>query len=176
MKSLGVTSVLLLALVLASPSAGEAQFLRPSELCSDHPDAAIVAFEDASLELRVRAAWSLGAEDDLTCRLVAGLTRLGAGQAGIESLGEIQTLTGLDRLRLGSNSITDLSALGGLTRLTGLGLVDNSITDISALDGITSLESLDLNDRVLRRSGGAISSRWCRRAVAWPVSTTQPAG
>ncbi len=49
MKTLGVTSVLLLTLVLASPSAVEAQVLRPSELCSDHSDAAIATFEDANL-------------------------------------------------------------------------------------------------------------------------------
>ncbi len=53
MKNFGVTSVLLLTLVLASPSAGQAQVLRPSELCSDSPDAAIATFEDANLESQV---------------------------------------------------------------------------------------------------------------------------
>ena len=80
MKSFGVTSVLLLTLVLASPSAGEAQVLRlqPSELCSDHSGAAIATFEDANLEARVRAALSLGAQDDLTCGMVSGLRVLDA--------------------------------------------------------------------------------------------------
>ena len=78
MKTIGVTSVLLLTLVLASPSAGEAQVLQPSELCSDHPDTAIATFEDANLEARVRSALSVGEQDDLTCRLVSGLTRLDA--------------------------------------------------------------------------------------------------
>ncbi len=45
MKSFGVTSVVLLTLILASPSAAEAQVLQPSELCSDHADAAIATFD-----------------------------------------------------------------------------------------------------------------------------------
>ena len=76
MKSFGITSVLLLTLVLASPSAGEAQVLQPSELCSDQPDAAIATFVDADLEARVRSALSVGDQEDLTCGLVSGLTLL----------------------------------------------------------------------------------------------------
>ena len=78
MKSFGVTSVLLLTLVLASPSAGEAQVLRPNQLCTDHPDAAITTFEDVNLEAAIRAALSVGAQEDLTCGLVSGLTDLDA--------------------------------------------------------------------------------------------------
>ncbi len=78
MKTLGVTSVLLLTLILASPTAAEAQVLRPSELCSDSHDAAIATFEDADLEAAVRSALSVSARDDLTCGLVSGLTELDA--------------------------------------------------------------------------------------------------
>ena len=123
MKSVGVTSVLLLTLVLANPSAGEAQVLRPNELCSDHADAAIATFEDANLEARVRSALSVGERDDLTCGLVSGLTDLEAQNAGIESLVGLQNLTGLTVLRLRSNSITDISALSGLTGLLELVLL-----------------------------------------------------
>ena len=49
MKSFGITSVLLLTLVLASPSTVEAQVLQPGELCGAHADAAIATFEDANL-------------------------------------------------------------------------------------------------------------------------------
>ncbi len=80
MKSVGVILVLLL---LANLSAAEAQVLRPGDLCSDHPDAAIATFEDANLEARVRSALSLGAPDDLTCRLVSRLTGLVTEEAGI---------------------------------------------------------------------------------------------
>jgi len=142
MKSFGVTAVVLLTLVLASPSTVEAQVLQPGELCGDNADVAIAMFEDANLEARVRAALSVGAQDDLTCGLVSGLTRLAAAQAGIGSLAGIQNLTGLTDLRLDYNSITDLSALSGLTNLTLLFLDSNSITDISALSGLTSLRSL----------------------------------
>ncbi len=145
MKTLGVLSVLLPRVVLASLSAGEAQVrqvLQPSELCSDHSDAAIATFEDANLEAPIRAALSLGEQDDLTCGLVSGLTVLGARSAGIGSLVGIQNLTSLRRLELNNNSITDISALSGLTRLQFLFLANTSITDISALGGLTSLTQL----------------------------------
>ena len=145
MKSFGVTSVLFLTVLLASLSAGEAQVrLRPSEPCSDHPGPAIATFEDANLEAEVRAALSVGAEDDLTCGLVSGLTRLDAEQAGIESLVGIQNLTSLTNLDLGHNSITDISALSGLTSLERLRLGSNSITDIRALSGLTGLTRITL--------------------------------
>ena len=107
MKTLDITSVLLLTLVLASPSAGEAQarqLLQPSALCSDQPDAAIATFEDANLEARIRSALSVGAQQELTCGLVSGLTRLDAERAGIESLVGIQNLTSLTFLSLRRSS------------------------------------------------------------------------
>ena len=158
MKTLGVVSVLLLTLLLANLSAGEAQArLQPGELCSDHSDAAIATFEDANLETAIRAAFSVGAQDDLTCGLVAGLTDLEARDAGIESLVGIQNLTSLTTLYLVDNPITDISALSGLTSLTTLWLFRNSITDISALSGLTSVTDLRLGGnsitdiRALRR-------------------------
>ena len=146
MKSFGVTSVVLLTLVLTSPSAVGAQVLQPGELCGDNADVAIAMFEDANLEARVRAALSVGAQDDLTCGLVSGLTRLAAAQAGIGSLAGIQNLTGLTDLGLGTNSITDISALSGLTSLERLRLDSNSITDINPLSGLTSLTNLSLTN------------------------------
>ncbi len=145
MKSFGVTSILLLTLVLASPSAGEAQVLRPNELCSDRPDGAIATFEDARLEAAIRAALSVGAQDDLTCGQVSRLTRLDASFAAIGSLVGIQNLTRLTFLYLWGTSPTDISPLSGLTSLTILSLSANSITDISALSGLTSLTALRLD-------------------------------
>ena len=146
MKRLGVTSVLLLTLVLASPSAGEAQVLRPGDLCSDHPDTAIATFEDVNLEARVRAALSVGERDDLTCGLASGLMALSANDAGIESLVGIQNLNGVTFLNLGVNSITGIGALRGLTSVERLHLDYNSITDISPLSGLTSLNHVQLDD------------------------------
>ena len=147
MKSLGVTSVLLLTLLLAFSSTGEAQVLQPSELCSDQPDAAIATFEDANLEARVRASLSVGEQDDLTCRLVSGwMGFLDAEQAGIESLVGIQNLRSLTYLGLGSNSITDISGLSGLTSLRGLYLYGNFISDLSVVSALTSLRGLFLID------------------------------
>ncbi len=146
MKSVGVASVLLLTLVFASPSAGEAQVLRPNELCSDYSGAAIATFDDANLAAAVRDALSVGAQDDLTCGLVSALTDLEARNAEIESLVGIQNLTSLTNLDLWPNSITDISSLRGLTSLTTLDLGGNSITDISALSGLTRLAFLHLSN------------------------------
>ena len=126
MKTLGVTSVLLLTLVLASPSAVEAQVLRPNQLCSDQPEAAIATFEDANMEAAIRAGLSVDAQDDLTCGLISGLTELDAQSADIVSLVGIQNLTSLTTLNLGNNSITDIGALSGLTSLRFLYLHDNT--------------------------------------------------
>ena len=92
MKSSVVTSALLLTLVFASSSAGDAQasqVLRPGQLCSDHGDAAIATFEDADLEAAVRRALSVGAREDLICGLVCGLRGLAASGAG-----PVRTVTG----------------------------------------------------------------------------------
>ena len=118
--------------------------LQPRELCSDHTGYVIATFEDANLEAAIRAALEVGAEEDLTCGLISGLTALNADTVGIESLVGMQNLTSLTSLRLGSNSITDISVLSGLTSLTYLYLDSNSITDISALSGLTSLTGLGL--------------------------------
>ena len=137
MRSFVVTSVLLLTLVVASASAGEAQVLKPDELCSDYPDSAIATFADADLETAVRRALSVGAREDLTCRRVSGLTALSASgpgpvravsgspewpdpDYGFENLTGMQNLTGLTRLTMNNRWITDISALRGLTNLTVL--------------------------------------------------------
>ena len=61
------------------------------------------------LEAAIRAALSVGAQEDLTCGVVSGLTTLVAQFAGITSLVGIQNLTGLTNLHLDSNSISDIS-------------------------------------------------------------------
>ncbi|MHC4089453.1 MAG: leucine-rich repeat domain-containing protein [Planctomycetota bacterium] len=118
----------------------------PLVLCTDNPGTAIATFEDANLEAAIRAALSVGAQDDLTCDLLAGLTDLTAENAGITSLVGIQNLTSLTNLRLQENSISDLSPLSGLTSLRLLVLWNNSISDISALSGLTSLTNLVLEN------------------------------
>ncbi len=141
-----VSASLLLALSCSSDLETQATVLLPNESCSGQPDAAIATFEDANLEVRVRAALSVGAQDALTCRLVSVLTELDAEESGIESLLGTQNLTGLSFLGLLENSITEISALSGLTSLRSLDLGDNSITDISALSELTSLEFLRLEN------------------------------
>ena len=121
-------------------------FLQAGEPCSDRPDAAIATFEDANLEAATRTALSVGAQDDLTCRLVAGLAELDAPGRTIESLAGIQNFTILAGLDLQDNSIVNIGALVGLTNLTRLTLATNSITNISPLSGLTSLTFLWLND------------------------------
>ena len=131
--------------------------LEPGELCSDNPASAIATFEDANLEAAIRNALAVGAQDDLTCGLISGLTDLPAGGVlptgphSITSLVGIQNLTGLATLELGGNLITDISSLSGLTSLTYLslsGLSDfssNIISDISPLSGLALLTDLRLH-------------------------------
>ena len=114
--------------------------LKPSEFCSDHPDAAIATFEDANLEAAIRAALSVGAQEPLTCGLVSGLTVLDASFAGITSAG----ITSLAVLSIFDNSITDISALSGLTSLAGLFLSNNpNLTEIQPLLDNTGLGAGD---------------------------------
>ena len=124
--------------------------LEPSEFCSDHPDAAVATFEDANLEAVIRAALSVGAQEDLTCGLISGLTELDARWSEITSLVGIQNLTGLTALWLHDNSITDIGALSGLTGLASLSLGNNpNLTDIQPL-----LDNMGLGggDRVYLRA------------------------
>jgi hypothetical protein len=86
MQSFGITSVLLLTGVLASPSAGEAQVLRPNELCSDHPDAAIATFGDATLEAWVRGGLLPVYGLSEASQLDQDLVRVAAGHNRIELL------------------------------------------------------------------------------------------
>ena len=124
------------------PDMDEPLVLQPTELCSENPNTAIVTFEDANLEARVRSALSVSPQRDLTCGLVSGLAELVAQRAGITSLVGIQNLTSLTGLFLLENPISDISALSGLTSLTSLDLNNTSISDISALSGLTSLTGL----------------------------------
>ena len=117
----------------------------PSAFCADNPPSAIATLDDANLEAAVRAALGIGAQDDLTCGLVAGLTSLTANDAGITSLVGIQNLTSLTSLDLGGNSISNILSLIGVTSLTALHLNDNLISDISLLGGLTSLTTLHLS-------------------------------
>ena len=172
MKSFGVTSVLLPTLILASLSVGEAQVrLHPSELCSDHSDAAIATFEDADLEAVIRAALSVSAREDLTCGLVSGLTALAARPGGrnqvfvvygaprprggaipehpFESLVGIQNLTSLTNLTINDRSLTDISPLSGLSNLRVLQLHTNRIRDLSPLSGLTGLIQLTLSENLI---------------------------
>jgi Leucine-rich repeat (LRR) protein len=123
--------------------------LQPSELCTDFPSTAIATFEDANLAEAVRAALSVGAQQDLTCGLISGLTVLNVRDVGIGSLEGIQNLTSLTELLVFGDSITDVSPLSGLTRLTVLAVVSNRITDISPLSGLTNLTALALQGNTI---------------------------
>ena len=84
---------------------------------------------------------------------LAGLRRLDAPNAGIESLEGLQQATGLTILNLGGNELSGPipSWLGGLTELTWLRLADNRLSgEIPAeLANLTALTSLNLNGNEL---------------------------
>ena len=72
--------------------------LQPADLCSDNPGSAIATFADANLEVAVRTALGIGAQDDLTCGLLATLANLTANDAGIVSMVGVQNLMSLTTL------------------------------------------------------------------------------
>jgi Leucine-rich repeat (LRR) protein len=94
----------------------------------------------------IRERLSLGAEKNLTCDVVSGLTELDANCFEITSVVGIQNLTSLDSLYLGDNSISDIDPLSRLTSLGWLHLVNNSIADIGVLSGLTNLTNLSLDN------------------------------
>jgi Leucine-rich repeat (LRR) protein len=157
MRILSYALIIILANLFAQ--VGHANhILQAGGLCSEHPTG-IGTFEDADLEHAVRTALSVSAQEDLSCSLLAGLTKLSAGPpvpvfyvsgsprwpdpaVSFESLAGIQNLTGLTSLQLHNRSITDISGLSGLTKLTFLSLHTNYIKDISALKELTNLTTL----------------------------------
>ena len=118
--------------------------LQPSELCSDNPSSDITTFSDAHLEVAVRDQLWVGAQEDLTCDLLSGVTTLVAHSSRIGDLGGIESLTSLRGLYLPSNSIIDISALSGLTSLSSLRLDNNpDLTGIQPLLANTGLGTGD---------------------------------
>ena len=110
------------------PDMDEPLVLQPTELCSDNPGTAIATFVDANLETAIRTELLVGAQGDLTCSLISGLSSLetwemrgvGLFPAGITSLVGIQNLTSLGYLGLsgfggGPDQISDISPLSGLS-------------------------------------------------------------
>ena len=197
MKDVTVYVGLLLTFALALPSGGEAQsrrVLEPTEHCRDHSPSAIVTFADPDLEAVVRGALSVGAQADLTCGLVSGLTRLTAPAEfnprtnrviygghfrespvkRFESLEGIQNLTGLTNLSLGDRLITDIGPLSELTNLRVLSLHTNWISDVSPLSGLTNLTQLTLSENQIGDIGplrGLTNLTLLRLHSYYPVQT-----
>ena len=120
MKSMHVTPVLLLTLVLGGMSALQAQVwpvLRPGELCSDQPGPAVATFEDAGLEAAIRAALSVDAEQDLTCSMVSGLTGLTARGAGAGQAAHLRELVAAGK----AEAVTVVTAVACLKGQGGQG-------------------------------------------------------
>ena len=127
-KGVTLSSYLILIFALALPSGSEAQsrqVLQPTENCADYSASAIVTFADSDLEEVVRAALSVGAQEDLSCGLVSQMTQMSVGSDAervvyggtlrpspshpFESLEGIQNLTNLTNLTIMNRLITDIS-------------------------------------------------------------------
>ena len=149
MRGLIILGALVTALVCAceaDPSNPDASDTEGSDdLCGAEDPDQVRAFDDAKLEMAIRAALGVGTQAALTFCLISGLTELDATAAGITSLVGLENLTSLTELTLWGNSISDISELSGLRTLTSLSLRTNSVSDISALNGLTSLTDLDLS-------------------------------
>ena len=127
--------------------------LQPADLCSDNPASAIATFADANLEVAVRTALVIVAQDDLTCGLLATLTNLTAYNAGIVSMVGVQNLISLTRLILNDNQLTGAipPELGNLSSLEWLRLVSNQLTGAipAELGNLSSLQTLRLHGNQL---------------------------
>ena len=165
MKRVNLGSLVLLAFALAPPSANQAQsrqVLEPSDNCTDHSATAIVTFSDSDLEEVVRAALSVGVDEDLTCGKVAKLTQLRvpseiervvyggtlrpSPEKPFESLEGIQNLSKLTTLAIMNRLLTDIRPLSELTNLRFLNLHTNWISDIRPLSGLSNLEQLIISE------------------------------
>jgi internalin A len=117
----------------------------PGLVCPGSGAAALISFPDAALARAIRAALQVGAEEPLTCELLARVTRLHAPDARIRDLSGIENLVRLGELHIyGSNQIRDVSPLGLLPALTDLNLARNQIEDVAPLAEVRTLTSLDL--------------------------------
>jgi Leucine-rich repeat (LRR) protein len=124
----------------------EQSVLQPGDACANFGNESIPTFTDANLEARVRVSLAVDLQSNLTCGLLASLTSLMAGNAGIRSLVGAQNLTGVTDLELHANSIGDVGSLSGLTTLTRLTLDQNTLRNVAPLSGLTSLRFLSLHE------------------------------
>jgi Leucine-rich repeat (LRR) protein len=119
--------------------------------CSEPTGSRVVTFVDANLDRVVRASLGVGADAQLTCALLAQVTRLHAPDAGIADLGGIENLVRLGELHVyGHNSIRDVTPLSFLPALTDLSLARNDIEDVGPLAALGTLTSLDLYGNPIR--------------------------
>lgn len=158
-------SAIALTLALCAGASAQ-QVLQTTDNCRDHSASAIVSFADAVLEMEVRQALSLAAQDTLSCGQAAQLTTLDASGVGarrsvsgspewqdpehlFHDLSGIQNLTGLTDLALRNRGLSDISPLAGLTQLINLNLHTNWITDLSPLRHMTKLVRLRVAENPL---------------------------
>lgn len=144
LRTLPIVSGFVLATACSSPAD-----LDPTESCVGESLDARAAFEDPALEAAVRQALGLPASADLTCRSMATVTDLDAGNAGVTSLRGIQNLVNLRFLDLTGNALDDLTPLSGLGILQVLFVPSSGLTTLDGLEGLTSLTFLDLSDNAV---------------------------
>lgn len=112
----------------------------------------VVAFIDAALEKKVRAAMNKP-EDDITVADAEAVTELNLSnewqpqipeELQIRDLSALQYFVNLTKLDLTFNAITDISPLAGLTKMESLKIPGNQIEDIGPLSGMTALYDLHI--------------------------------
>ena len=114
-------------------------------VCTEASPATVVSFPDDGLARQIRATLRVGAEEPLTCELLARVTILHAPDARIRDLSGIENLVRLGELHVyGNNEIRDVTPLGRLSALTDLNLARNQIEDVTPLAELRTLTSLDL--------------------------------
>ncbi len=102
-----------------------------------------VRIPDANLASAIRQALGKEAQEAITRKDMASLSKLICTGKNISDLSGLEYAVNLTKLELYGNRITDLSPLAGLTNLTELYIDDNlSLSDIRPLSGLTNLKIL----------------------------------
>lgn len=157
MKSLSkmiISSIFLVALMLANPLIGNATTTLPAKISEVFPDDGLADAIASNLNVTVDTVVTedtLASIDLFQIQMrpvsnIEGLQYLTGATSidlysggGIVDLSPLSELNNLTRLDISRNKITDLSPIANLTNLTSLEVVENYITDLSPLASMSKM-------------------------------------
>ncbi|WP_114750453.1 leucine-rich repeat domain-containing protein [Pleomorphovibrio marinus] len=106
---------------------------------------AVINFPDGNLELAIREALELGADESINTENILGLESLNLRNAEVTNLTGLESAENLISLDLREQQIADLGPIAELKGMEWLSLRETLVTDISMLEGFNDLVYLNLN-------------------------------